>query len=286
MRLADYSQVVTPDQLDFALRAGGFDGVWHYTSGLFARRREDPAVVAEIRLRGWPQGAIDVPTLGTCSGVDAAGHAVEYGYPPGSVILLDVEPAEFKANPGLWAAAAARWCDWIRDVGFTPAVYGTDATLDACGKQAELVVRARPGMCDPAGPGLQLPVLAGHRAVQCEEGTWAGVTMDVTYSEFSLEGVEMLSQGFKTGLAHAILYAVLLEDPTPQALADFANTINSDGSNLADLVQGFVGLRSNADVVRLLPETLADQVAELRAEGILHHHHAGGETGPAIADPV
>ena len=59
MKLADYSSAVTVDQLDAALRAGGFEGVFHYTSGSFARRIESVEVVEGIRARGWPQLAID-----------------------------------------------------------------------------------------------------------------------------------------------------------------------------------------------------------------------------------
>ena len=39
-KFLDYSQVVTPDQLDRALRAAGCDAVAHYLSGNFALRIE------------------------------------------------------------------------------------------------------------------------------------------------------------------------------------------------------------------------------------------------------
>ena len=48
MKLADYSDRVTADQLDTALRLGGFEGVFHYLSGTpgFIIRIETPDVVA------------------------------------------------------------------------------------------------------------------------------------------------------------------------------------------------------------------------------------------------
>lgn len=47
----------------------------------------------------------------------------------------------------------------------------------------------------------------------------------------------MLSQGLKVGLAHIALSGVYNREPSAQEMFDFANSINADGSNFADLVQ-------------------------------------------------
>lgn len=188
MKLADYSQAVTVDQLDAALRAGAFGGVFHYVHGSFARRLEDPAVVAGIRARGWPQLAIDVPHLVDVDGAAAARAAIAYGYPAGALLGLDVEAGEFDVDPAGWTAAADRWCPAVRAAGLSPGVYGPDRAVAACGTHAEWIWRARPGMCDPAGEGLAPGFFAGHRIVQCDAGLFGGVELDVNYSQFTMEG--------------------------------------------------------------------------------------------------
>jgi len=193
VKLADYSQVVTVDQLDAALRAGGFEGVFHYTSGSFALRLEDPAVVAGIRARGWPQLAIDVPHLVDVDGAAAARAAIAYGFPAGALLALDIEPGPYRADPAGWAAAADRWCPAVRAAGLSPVVYGVDETVAACANQADSIWRAKPDMCDPAGPGLADAFFAGCRIVQCGAGVFGGVEMDVSYSQFAIGGEDMLT---------------------------------------------------------------------------------------------
>lgn len=187
MKIADYSAAVTVDQLDRALRAGGFEAVFHYTSGSFARRIETRGVVAGIKALGWPQLGIDVPTLVTINGGSAADAAIAFGFPQGSRLALDIEPAEFDVEPGGWARAADAWCNAVRAKGLMPGVYGVDRTVAACGNRADWIWRAKPGMCDPAGPGLAADFFVGRRAVQCGFGTWEGVEMDVSYSQFTVE---------------------------------------------------------------------------------------------------
>ena len=188
MKLADYSQAVSVEQLDGALRAGGFEGVFHYVHGSFARRLEVLDVVEGIRARDWPQLAIDVPRLVDVDGAAAARAAIAYGYPAGALLALDVEAAEFDADPAGWTAAADRWCPAVRTAGLSPGVYGPDRALAACGTRADWIWRARPGMCDPAGPGLAAAFFAGRRVVQCGAGLFGGVEVDVSYSQFTVEG--------------------------------------------------------------------------------------------------
>lgn len=102
--------------------------------------------------------------------------------------------------------------------------------------------------------------------------TWVGMEAHMTFS-----------LGFRVGLAHAIIAAVYNREPTNQEEQDLANTINADGSNLADLVQELSANLSHPDAVAIQPTTLAAQVAQLVAGTVLApHHHDGGPSGPAI----
>lgn len=225
MKLADYSQAVSAPQLDFGLRAGGFEGVFHYLAGTagWALRIEDPAVVAGIRERGWPQLGIDIPR--SPADVDGAATAARvaqvYGFGPGLRLGLDVEPSRFVLDPAGWTAAADRWCDQVRAAGFSPGPYGTDVTVAACGSRADWCWRAKPGQCDPAGPGLAAGFLAGARAAQCGVETWGGVEFDVSYSQFTVGGspvaVSFPAHDEAEGFVDAVLYGALLDElaPTP-----------------------------------------------------------------------
>lgn len=195
MRLADYSQPVTVDQLDAALRQGSFEGVFHYLSGTpgYVLRVEDPTVVAGIRARGWQQAGIDLPyASSSADGAAFASVARSYGFPPSSRMYLDIEPDRFAVAPASWPAAANRWCDAVRAAGLSPGIYGTDATVAACSDHADTIWRAVPGQCDPAGPGLAPTFFAGRRAIQCQSGMWGGVSFDVSFSQFTLGGQDML----------------------------------------------------------------------------------------------
>lgn len=102
--------------------------------------------------------------------------------------------------------------------------------------------------------------------------TWVGMEAHMTFS-----------LGFRVGLAHAIIAAVYNREPTNQEEQDLANTINADGSNLADLVQQLSANLSHPDAVAIQPTTLAAQVAQLSAgTELVAHHHEGGPTGPAV----
>lgn len=288
MKWGDYSQEVTGAQLADALVAGGFEGVLHYMAGTsgFVLRVELPAVVQEIAARGFPQMGIDTPTLGAVNGPATAQRVRGvYGKGPGFVVWLDIEPDQFRINPDAWVAKADAWCDAIRAAGLVPGVYGTDVTVAACANRADRIWRAKPDMCDPAGPGLDSAFFAGRRMVQCSVEVAGGVEFDVSFSQW--EGSMSLSQGFKVGLAHIAVFAIYQRDPTQAEMFDFADTINDDGSNLADLVQQLADNTAHPDGVRLRNTVLADEVDTLKgaaAPAMVNHHHDGGPTGPAVAD--
>lgn len=226
MKLADYSQQVTAPQLDFGLRAGGFEGVFHYLAGTpgFALRIETPEVVKGIRERGWPQLGIDIPRLpANVDGAAVATRAAQlYGFGAGLRIYLDIEPAQYRIDPGSWPGAADRWCDAVRAAGFSPGVYGVDDTLASCANHADSIWRAKPGQCDPAGPGLADAFYAGRRAVQCSSGTWGGIEFDVNFSQFSTVGGDPVAVSFPArdeaeGFVDAVLFGGLLDQLAPTA---------------------------------------------------------------------
>lgn len=221
---ADYSQVTTAGQIHAALLQGGLDGVTHYLAGNNALRIEDPQVVREVRALGWPQMGISVPTLGSVNGAVDAGRARDsYGCPPGMIYWLDVEPSEFAADPTGWAVAADRWCDDVRVGGYAPGIYGTDPTVAACANRADRIWRAKPGMCDPAGPGLDPTFFAGRRAVQCSAAVLAGLSVDISYSQFPLEVTMTAEQAAQL----AYLYQQWNNGPAggPKTLRDYFGDI-------------------------------------------------------------
>jgi hypothetical protein len=251
LKLADYSDVVTVQQLDAALRAGGFQGVFHYLAGNNARRIEDPAVVAGIRDRGWPQAGISVPTVNAVDGAADARRTREvYRFGDGFQLYLDIEPAEFDADPVRWPAAANRWCDAVRAARLSPGVYGVDRTVSACSDHADRIWRAKPGLCDPAGPGLAPSFFAGRRAVQCDAGKFpdapGGVVMDVSFSQFDLSatGGDLEMAGFADTtlgqkldqLANVLLAGFDSRVPNPAIFATLA-AIKGDESGLLAAMQ-------------------------------------------------
>lgn len=284
-KLADYSQTVTVDQLDAALRAGAFEGVFHYLAGTpgFALRIEDPAIVEGIRAKGWPQAGIDIPR--DPINVDGAGTGVRardaYGCPPGTEIYLDIEPARFARDPASWPRAADGWCDAIREAGFVPGVYGTDETISACANHADRVWRAKPGECDPAGPGLAATFFAGNRIIQCGSGVWGDVEFDVSYSQFEIGGDPMkLDASFWTGLAQVAIMAMHNQnygkvDPGGQAVASLAATLqdryvngNSAQPGLNAILDGWTASGTGGDTTAVTDEEInvAAHVSVLRGE--------------------
>lgn len=118
------------------------------------------------------------------------------------------------------------------------------------------------------------------------EGThteW-GISVDrAFYDEWFYEVTMLLNQGMKIGLAHVAIAAIYNREPTQTEEFDFAGTLNDDGSNYNDLVQGLAAELGNADLAPIQPAALEAQVASLKgASGTAAHHHAGGPTGPVI----
>ena len=276
MKLADYSQVVTADQLDVALRAGGFEGVFHYTSGSLARRLELPAVVADIRGRGWPQLAIDVPHLATVDGDGAARVATDaYGFPAGALIALDIEPDEFRADPAGWAAAADGWCEGVRARRLSPGVYGVDATVAACANRADFIWRAKPGQCDPAGPGLAADFFAGRRIVQCGAAFFAGVEMDISFSQFTIGGDMGLTPDEHTwleGLYHGWFQLnneiIAAMQAAQQAVSSLAQTLEGQKAILAAIAGDQKALDVDALAAALVAHLPADADAQAVAQAV------------------
>jgi hypothetical protein len=185
IRFLDYSNPTTIGQVDAAIRAARASGVCHYMSGNFARRLEQTDIVTGIREIGWPQMGIDVPTLSAVNGAKAAAIARDiYGHH--GRFALDIEPDEFRANPQAWKVAANQWCEDVHNAGLIPGIYGTDETVALCSDHADFIWRAKPDMCDPAGPGLDPNFFIGRRAVQCAQGTFAGLVCDINYAQFAL----------------------------------------------------------------------------------------------------
>lgn len=278
-KLADYSDVVTVDQLDAALRAGAFDGVFHYIHGTpgYVRRVEDMAIVDGIRARGWLQAGIDLPrTPGDVDGNALASVANWYGFPKRARMMLDIEPSQFAAFSG-WDVAADNWCNNVRAGGYSPITYGTDETLAACSNHADAIVRAVPGLANPDGPGLNPNFMPGARAVQFTQVTLNGINFDVSNSEFSLGGPSMFGMAqweepaliMAFQLIQTMFFGVI--DPTGQV--PFINAIRS-GVTVNSIMDGW----------RTLPQAIAFQTAVsnlVATENTVAH--LGNVNNPAVA---
>lgn len=263
MKLADYSDRVTADQLDTALRQGGFEGVFHYLKGTpgFVIRLELADVVASIRLRGWPQAGIDVPfNPADADGAGMADTAAAYGFPAGSRLYLDIEPGRFALTPLTWAVAADAWCDAVRAGGFSPGVYGTDTTVAACANHADTIWRAKPDACDPAGPGLDPAFFIGRRAVQCAQEVHNGVSFDVSYSQFALGGA-MTQAEFDALLKGNIDFQALIW--RVEALINNRPTVLG-GPTAGEVNQLEITIASLANVATIKP--VLDAIAALKAD--------------------
>jgi hypothetical protein len=104
------------------------------------------------------------------------------------------------------------------------------------------------------------------------------------YDDWFLTGGDMaLSQGLKVGLAHTAISAVYNREPTQQELFDFANTLNDDGSNYNDLVQGLANQPALVQDVAGKVSDLENRVAKLEAippgSGYVKHHHGVTTSG-------
>jgi hypothetical protein len=275
MRIADYSQSVTVDQLDAALLAGGFEAVFHYLAGTpgFVLRIEDPAVVAGIREKGWPQLGIDVPRLPP--DVDGAATAERarqlYGCPPGFEIYLDIEPAQFVLDRAGWPPAADRWSDGIRAAGYVPGIYGTDETVAVCANNADRIWRAKPGQCDPAGPGLEATFFAGRRIVQCDSGVWGGVEFDVSFSQFMIGGAMGIATAASDGdlvAFHHLIQFFCFGAVDPSGQQDFVNTVRA-GVPLNAIMDGWLTLPQSQAWLKAVANLAATEaaVAHLQSAG-------------------
>lgn len=281
-RWADYSQRVTSAQLVDALRASGSDGVLHYLGGDNALRLELVSVVQDVREQGWPQMGISVPRLATVSGrLDVYQASNVYGFGPGFRLWLDVEPEEFDLDPAGWAVAADGWCDDVRAGNMSPGVYGVDRTVAACGSRADRIWRAKPGQCDPAGPGLDPAFLAGRRMVQCEQGVWAGVEMDLSYSEehmATLDDVMQVVSGIDIEVGAGYLpngIGKILMD----GVAAIAAAQSQQMATLGVIVQrlGGLGPAQDADAIARMQADLDASVSDLKAKlGALGSHLGQG----------
>lgn len=275
-KFADYSDVTSAGQIDAMLRAGAFNGIAHYIAGNNARRRELPSVVQAVRQLGWPQMGISVPTIGFVNGAqDAEIASNDYRMPAGAIIWLDIEPTEFDSAPNAWPTEADRWCDGIRAGGYSPGIYGVDRTVAACSNHADRIWRAKPGECDPAAEGLDSAFFAGKRAIQCAQVTIAGLTVDVSYSEFSIEVLDMATlEDILTSVQatqREVGYVTDQSDPnygkiTPNGVADVAL------SGIRALQQQIAALaRPNIDVSALVTElTSNQQLIDAIASAVAH----------------
>lgn len=123
------------------------------------------------------QGGYD---LGYKDGLDALATAASY--PVIALLNYDVEPSVWNSNPAGATTAMAGFRDAVHTSGRPCMIYGLQATLRAASGYDRFWATFDLRSEDPAASGG----LAGSRAVQYVQATLAGVSWDVSHSEFSL----------------------------------------------------------------------------------------------------
>jgi hypothetical protein len=122
--------------------------------------------------------------LGHQDGLDAA--SVARGYPMIKWLSYDVEPAAVDANPRGAADAMRGFTDALHQSGYRSMPYSVWRGLTAGAAGADAVWAANPGHGDPAQQPVNPAFFPGLRSVQYGQPNLAGVTWDVSQSQFSL----------------------------------------------------------------------------------------------------
>ena len=122
------------------------------------------------------------------------------------------------------------------------------------------------------------PASGGHYDLSSVVDFWPGVDTGSTEDDM------ILNEGMKIGMAHTAFYSVYQRGPSQQEMTDFANTLNADGSNYGDLVQGLANNAAHPDIQRIAPTTLAGEIddiyGKLNTSGDGYHTHTtGGPVG-------
>lgn len=204
-------------------------------------------------LPAWPAGAFDrfsTPLKVRIARIATTddGHA------------LDVETGA--ATP----AESRGWVQLRLAAGIIPAVYvnrGNEAAVEiACaGLQFRLWVATLDGtQTVPGALAVQYTDTGPYDLSLCDPAFFGG-------------WFEVFTEGFRVGLAHAIISAIYNREPTQQELFDFANSLNQDLSNLADLVQGLAGQPGVVGNVSGRLVALEATVAALQANPVAAHRH-------------
>jgi hypothetical protein len=168
--------------MDATLRHEQADGCWAYIGGEDTTHAWRGEIIEGLLALGWEVGTIWVPwppsSNGRIDGGIAATITKSYGL---SVAAIDVE-ANMVGLPSTHGYCAA-WRAAVKAAGLVTAGYS-----NASGIRAHLLDYDRT-WCDTQGEGCETalcPGRPGSRAVQCGSGSWAGVSYDVTISEYRL----------------------------------------------------------------------------------------------------
>jgi hypothetical protein len=217
------------DVCDAAARQVGAQGFNLYMGGRYSGGSGwTPGLAAGLAARGYGllgtwvalrpgQGGY---ALGHADGLDAASAAGSYG--PGRVAYLsyDVEPGTYDANPVGTAEAMRGFTDAVHSAGYKSVPYGVPRTVAAGSDNADgiWIANPNPGGDDPANQPLNPGFFAGHRSVQFTQAVLAGVTWDVSRSQFSLKG---------SGVTHATGDTLMFHPTIAGRVDDFV--IGTDG---------------------------------------------------------
>jgi hypothetical protein len=249
------------------------DGAFLYVWGPFVNG--SPAHVRALQAAGLHVAPIVVPgnipsTLGAMIGAVEA-----WGFQAGPV-FFDFERGSDPGKPWFDAAQA-----FFSIHGYRAEPYGTLSVLGQYDPDDKDWVAnwLRTGILDPIPqlpPDWEAWQFVNDIVINGHQYDASVVSAAIMAGQGELDN---MNQGTKVGLAHVAIKSIYQREPTQQELFDFANTLNDDGSNFADLVQGLAGNTQNPDLVNIQNQALQQAVEQvwMHVDNIV-----GGDVRPAL----
>lgn len=216
--------------------------------------------------------------LGHQDGLDCVAAAKAY-----SVIawlVYDVEPETWQANPQGVDDAMRGFADAVHAAGYHAIDYGTpDTVAGASNEDVVWIANPNPGGGDPAVQPLDPNYYAGKRAVQYGSAVYAGITWDVTHSEFTISpGGDMSFTDADRELLSRL--ATDFFDGTQSTTPDGKSPVPADWPNFGPSMLALIpGLNAKADAL-----LKAEGVAQAAIDAIAANGAAASQVATLLAN--
>jgi hypothetical protein len=270
MKFLDAAFPQSVDAMDQALKHEGAQGFAFYVGGNNTTHAWPASLVVGLLARGYQGASIWVPfpaaANGAADGATAAAWTRAYGV---KVAFVDIEAAVVVGARSYCAA----WNQTARAGGMVTGGYSTPRGISSDEFDFDLSWAAIPGNCNTAAA----PGTPGKRAVQCGSGSWAGVSYDISFSEYDFGGDTVSVDEVRAAL----------NEGTPFGYQSWGQANQDAFNNLRGLVPGVatalaavmakVGVE-DAEIQQLLAAqgTLGSEVLAIKTE--LDAVAAGGST--------